>query len=417
MSLQKTPVPVLDLREVDLGEREEALRGFLWKNSEHFRNVIVKDEEGISNFVSTAFADRERVVYEMTRFRDIAPDDAVCTVTDPENVAKTFIELTKYTCPHGHEFRMYDEMLQGLGWARNGRGNYWKTVGDGTSRTLFVAHLDTADRGKPKVVEHRVDENNYVTTAGNTVLGADDKAGMTVLLYMAAKGVPGDYLFVIGEEQGCIGSGDEALHIPVGKYDRAIAFDRAGTSEVITHQMRSRTASRDFARGLCKELRRASKGVLQLEPSDRGVYTDTNEFTEKIPECTNVSIGYEMQHTILEQQDMSFLVTMAHAAAQVNWETLPTKNPVRRRYRLDTIIAGEDDEEAQEIPWDQTSLEVGNKSMWEIWAGVDDGSLTLDQIRTWVIYNPQKAAAILKYAMERDSLGLLDVLTEVEDNT
>lgn len=416
MSLQKTPVPVLDLKEVDIGERRDALRGFLWKNSEHFRHVIVRDDEGVSNFVSTAFADREKVIDSLMVHRELAPDDAEIHVTDPLNIKQTFLELTTYTCPHGNEYKLYDHMLQDMGWVRNGRGNYWFTVGDGTSKTLFVAHLDTADRGKPKVVEHDLDEEGFCRSKGNTVLGADDKAGMTVLLYMIAKKVPGDYLLVIGEEVGCIGSGEEALHIPIGKYDRAVAFDRAGTSDIITHQMRNRTASREFARALAKELRRTSKGVLQLQPCDRGMYTDTNEFVEKIPECTNISIGYEMQHTWFETQDLSFLATMANAACDVNWETLPTKNPVRRRATVRTDAVADDDTD-YDFLWDTTTLEIGNKSMWELWADIDSGNLTMDDVRTWVIYNPAKAGAIIKFMIERDSTAALDILTEVEDNT
>ena len=39
-----------------------------------------------------------------------------------------------------------------------------------------------------------------------TILGADDKAGMVILLYMIEKKIPGLYYFFIGEEVGCIGS-------------------------------------------------------------------------------------------------------------------------------------------------------------------------------------------------------------------
>lgn len=414
MSLQKTPIPVLDLRELAQEEREEALRGFLWKHSEHFRHVIVRDTEGVGQFTSTAYADREKSIEALLAVKRLAPDDAECVVTDPLNVRQTFLELTAYTCPHGNEFKLYDRMLQELGWARNGRGNYWQTVGDGSSKTLFVAHLDTADRGKPKEVVHDT-EGDFVGTDGTTLLGADDKAGVAVLLYLAAKGVPGDYLFVIGEECGCIGSGEEALHLPVGKYDRAIAFDRQGKSEVITHQIGQRTASKQFARALCKELRRTSKGKLELQPSDRGMYTDTNEFVEKIPECTNVAIGYSRPHSVFEVQDLEFLQNMAEACASVNWETLPTVNPVRRRFNVNVRVTPLDDEEENYIPWDQDSITIGNKSMWELWAAVDEGSYTESEVRTWVVYNPHRAAAILKRMIEQHSTEVLDILTEVGD--
>ena len=47
---------------------------------------------------------------------------------------------------------------------------------------------------------------DIITASGTTLLGADDKAGVTVMLHLINNNVPGLYYFFIGEEVGCIGS-------------------------------------------------------------------------------------------------------------------------------------------------------------------------------------------------------------------
>lgn len=418
MTIAKETIPVMDLRKVEDGEVREAVRGFSIKNQPKFRSVIVIGVDGTARILTTErVPTADDVAY--VRGSDVAAKDTYVMVSDPSDVAKTFLELTKYTCPHGHEFQLYDEMLQGMGFIRNGRGNYWLTV-NGTSKTLFVAHLDTADSGLPKVVTHVHVTNDYVSTNGNTILGADDKAGLAVLFYLISQNVPGDYLLVLGEEVGCVGSSAEAEHIEKGKYDRAIQFDRAGTREIITHQLGRRTASRTFARKLAKEFRKASEGVLMLEPSDRGVYTDTKEFTGVIRECTNIAVGYTGQHTTKETQDMSYLVTLAHAAAAVKWETLPTEqdysDPNASYMYGGGLYKWKDDEGDDDVFDDRATKydEMKQKSMWEMWGEVDSGNMTVEDVRLWAIYNPRIMAEIVVRMIQAYSTETLEVLTDIE---
>lgn len=344
-----------------------------------------------------------------------AGQNDVITVQDSSDVIGTFLDLTAFTVPHGNELRMYDETLQSLGFVRNERGNYWHTVGDGKSKTLFVAHLDTADQGVPKRIFH-VSEDDYVKTDGTTLLGADDRAGLTVLLYMIHKGVPGDYLLTIGEERGCLGAGEEAPHIPQNRYDRAIQFDRSGVDEVITHQLGRRTASREFARSLCKEFRKHSDGVLRLFPSNLGVYTDTNEFTGVIKECTNIAIGYTGAHTAGEVQDISYLLTIAEAACSVNWETLPTRNNLQpvNKHRRTFSMSGLKDFEPSLFDEDDDYMEIAGTNIWEMWSHIDSGKWTNQQLSRWVTYNPHKAAQMLSHYIVRHSQSSLDAITLME---
>ena len=62
--------------------------------------------------------------------------------------------------------------------------NYYIVVGDKPT-TMFTCHLDTACSTQSDV--KHVFDGNYIKTDGTTVLSADDKAGMTGILYMIKK--------------------------------------------------------------------------------------------------------------------------------------------------------------------------------------------------------------------------------------
>ena len=240
-------------------------------------------------------------------------------------VFETFLRLTSKTVPYGSEDILVESMreLFPKGMQKDEWGNYFYKVGD--SRSIFAAHLDTVS--KDYVTVTHVFDDNLIKTDGKTTLGADDKAGITVLLWMIQNNVPGLYYFFIGEEVGCIGSGNAAkFGFFKGNYDRIISFDRRDVSSVITFQSSSRCCSDDFADALCRELNQTRR--LSYKKDTGGVYTDSAEFTHLVPECTNVSVGYYKEHTTSESQDILHLTDLAEACIKVDWEKLPTKrNP------------------------------------------------------------------------------------------
>jgi hypothetical protein len=197
-------------------------------------------------------------------------------------------------------------------------GNYFLEIG--SSRTVFASHLDTACKQHQKV--NHVITNNIIKTDGTTILGADDKAGVTLMLWLIKNNIPGLYYFFIGEEVGCVGSRKASTLSKFNNYDRIISFDRRGTESVITHQSYTRTCSDEFARSLAKQLNQY--GDLKYEIDDTGVYTDSAEFVEVIPECTNISVGYYNEHTVRESQDLNHLIQLALSIVDINWESLPT---------------------------------------------------------------------------------------------
>lgn len=235
-------------------------------------------------------------------------------------VYDTFLRLTSTTCPFGFEddFMLSMNYLFPDGIQKDNYGNYFYQIGQ--SRTIFASHIDTVS--KDFIPVNHVIEGNIIKTDGKTTLGADDKAGVTVMLWMIQNNVPGLYYFFIGEEVGCVGSGLAAQHGDFkGKYDRIISFDRRDTGSIITFQSSSRCCSETFADSLCTELNRSG---MNYRGDDGGVYTDSAEFMGIISECTNISVGYYKEHTTTEHQDISHLISLAKACVNVRWETLPT---------------------------------------------------------------------------------------------
>lgn len=243
------------------------------------------------------------------------------------NIKNTFIELTNYTYPYGYEDLLVDFLPKG--YKTDEDGNYFYEVGSG-SKTIFASHLDTACKEYKKVT-HKFD-GKFVRTNGKTILGADDKAGVTILLYMIYNNVPGLYYFFVGEEVGCIGSTAASKRTEFfSNYNKIVSFDRRGTKSIITHQSSKRSCSDAFADSLSKEY---AKFKLDLEKDDTGVYTDSAEFTNVIPECTNISVGYYNEHTHTEHQDMSFLIRLAEASVLVNWEDLTiSRDPSKTEWK------------------------------------------------------------------------------------
>jgi di/tripeptidase len=75
---------------------------------------------------------------------------------------------------------------------------------------MFTCHLDTVYTdlyyGIYEVDIKHVIDGDFIKTNEYTNLGADDKAGMVIMLNMINEKVPGLYYFFQGEETGRIGS-------------------------------------------------------------------------------------------------------------------------------------------------------------------------------------------------------------------
>jgi tripeptide aminopeptidase len=166
--------------------------------------------------------------------------------TVPVGVLDLFLELAAIPSPPGRERAVADRVCKyldelGLSWDEDGCG---PAIGsdtgnilcrlpgrDGLGMPIFLcAHLDTVPPEGP--IEPVVDEGGVVRNAGGTILGADNKSAVAVMLDAARRIVEDDLshsgvelLFTPMEEVGLVGASafeHERLEARVGYvYDQA----------------------------------------------------------------------------------------------------------------------------------------------------------------------------------------------------
>lgn len=242
------------------------------------------------------------------------------------SVIKTFLYLTLRTTPNPLKAHHWDFMkMLGVDGGVEKDGNIIAYVGKNPT-TMFTSHVDTADNSLTGVnVRHIIKLNGsddvIVGSNNATLIGADDKAGVAIMLYMYFKGVPGLYYFFRGEESGRKGSSASSKSWNFSRYKRCISFDRMGYKSIITHQSGRRSCSDNFATQLAKQYH--GLGITTLDLDSGGSFTDSYSYFDSIPECTNISVGYFAQHTSSEIQNLSFLERLAKASASVKWSKLP----------------------------------------------------------------------------------------------
>jgi Peptidase family M28 len=273
------------------------------------------------------------------------------------------------------------------------------TAAGAASKVLFSCHTDTVHH------MHGIQDIAYDPTFGHVVLsepgkgvatclGADDGAGIWLMLEMIRAKVPGTYVFHRGEERGCIGSramADEH-RAWLQHFDCAIAFDRPGFDEVITHQLsRTRCASDEFGKALATALSALDNG-LKYSTSDRGMVTDTAQYRRLIPECVNIGVGYQDQHGKDEFLDYGHLVKLRDACLSFNWEELPIKRDPTAYDASDTRTwaSGPTDREVRTALREPTLVE-------------ELGALTVNELCDWVEADVGQAA-----------LAIMQLLAEIE---
>lgn len=216
-----------------------------------------------------------------------------------------FLEMLEFMRPAWtvYEEAFIDRYIKPLKPTQDAFGNFILDVG-AKPNILWSSHTDTVHRtsGLQQVV---VDKNHIARVKFPSVsscLGADCTTGVYIMIEMINAGVEGRYIFHRAEEIGLRGSSFIADKTPdvLKGIDAAIAFDRKGLTDIITH-MGYRTSSNEFAESLALAL------DMNYKPSANGMGTDTKSYIALVPECTNISVGYSNQHMASESQDLVFL--------------------------------------------------------------------------------------------------------------
>lgn len=228
----------------------------------------------------------------------------------PEAPDALLMEILQWARPHDSdtEKRFCREYLDKVpGMTRDAFGNRMIAIGHAPS-VLWSCHVDTvAKRGGWQALAYNeatgilsLDEGR----AGQS-LGADDGVGVWIMLNMIAAKRPGLYVFHRGEEVGCLGSRWIVDNTPelLSGIQAAIAFDRQGHRDIITHQSSGMTASDSFADSFAAQLNSLCP-AFAFRADDGGVFTDTNEYAGLVPECSNVSVGYYGNHGPRETLDV-----------------------------------------------------------------------------------------------------------------
>ncbi len=304
---------------------------------------------------------------------------------NPTDVRSTFLSMVSKTYPHGHE----EEVLRFLPKLNKDKfGNYFIILGENKHpETMFTSHLDTVDRKQvvTNIFSKEIDGQEILYTDGTSILGADDKAGVSVMLYMIENNVSGLYYFFIGEERGGIGSSKLSSEFEIIDYlkniKRCISFDRRNTKSVITSQLGRPCCSKEFASQLCDEY---NKNGMEFSNDPTGVYTDSASFIDQIPECTNISVGYENEHTSRELQNITFLKKVAEASVKVNWDSLQTvrsisvnkeilqkympfvKEVKKAYFGLDIKFIGLDNKVYLSVDMDSIDIDVAHKGLIQL---------------------------------------------------
>ena len=193
-------------------------------------------------------------------------------------------------------------------------GNRYLTIGESPS-VLWSAHTDTVHYFDTPIFQTLWYSFGVLGVVDDDCLGADNGAGVWMLLQLMERKVPGLYVFHRNEERGADGSKYFAQQSLVSGIKMAIAFDRRNTNSIITHQG-TRTCSDAFANSLKDQLNMGHT----LDPT--GSFTDTKSYAHRVPECTNISVGFLAEHGPSETLDVAYLFRLRDSMLAVDTSKL-----------------------------------------------------------------------------------------------
>lgn len=318
---------------------------------------------------------------------------APTTLIEQDTRLTTLLEMLTYMRPANSqaEVEFINKFLMPLPGAQvDGFGNIWLDVGAAEPNIIWSSHTDTvhhdsgrqklafkdsmvcADVQRRKLNSQELDAlmKDYMRTSKmphvpkdkktTNCLGADCTSGIWLMIEMIKAGQPGRYIFHREEETGGHGSSHIARnesHLLKG-IEFCVALDRKGYYDVITHQMVGRTASNAFAASMADILGGNFKAC------DGGTFTDSANYADIVPECTNLSIGYFHQHGPGEYQDLEFILWMRDKLCSADFSTLVVdRDPKAKPSRYSMWDDEEDD--GSYIPRKKGKLAKASYQEWD----------------------------------------------------
>jgi hypothetical protein len=183
------------------------------------------------------------------------------------------------------------------------------------SDVIISCHTDTVHRSSGR--QRPYIAHGYASLprgSKSNCLGADCTAGVYAALRMIHAKVPATFIFHRAEEIGGQGSDWLATHYPdwLSSHRICLALDRRGTSDIIIEQFVGPTASNSFAQSLANALD-------MFHSPARGTFTDSANYAHLISECSNLSIGYQNEHTRFEYLNLDYLERLVDRLCSIDF--------------------------------------------------------------------------------------------------
>lgn len=176
-----------------------------------------------------------------------------------------------------------------------------KTYGNGRGPTLILnAHMDTVERIESGRI---IVKNGTIWSSDKGILGADDRAGLAVILELAKRLQSSEFngkvkfIFTVEEEIGLIGV-SSVVETFLWEVDAAIVVDRRGTGDIVT-SCGSYYPFCDEMVGRFFEDTAKRIGFAGWKTTSGGS-SDTRIWAEHGIQSVNLSAGYQNEHTSAE---------------------------------------------------------------------------------------------------------------------
>src|SRR5690606_110593 len=164
-------------------------------------------------------------------------------------------------------------------------------------------------------------KDNGIWSSSEGILGADDRAGVAVILEVA-KALQHDtdfsgrvkYIFTVEEEIGLVGARNVAQYF-LWDVDAAIVVDRRGTGDIVT-SCGGFLPFCDAAYGNWIELQASEAGLTGWKCTAGGS-SDTRIWAEHGIQSVNLSVGYNNEHTEDESLDVNACYNTARLVRSV----------------------------------------------------------------------------------------------------
>ncbi|SFA85780.1 MULTISPECIES: M20/M25/M40 family metallo-hydrolase [unclassified Bacillus (in: firmicutes)] len=252
---------------------------------------------------------------------------------------KLLEELLSIPGVSGHEGKVRDfvkkkmePLVDKIAVDRNGNLLAEKTYKTGIGPTILLnAHLDIAYELEPN---RSILKNNHIWSSSEGILGADDRAGVAVLVHMAEHLLHTSdfngkvkYIFTVKEECGLVGAQGVDEYFLWGT-DAAIVVDRRGSSDIVV-SCGGYIPFCDPCYGEFFETTATQEGLAEWKCTPGGS-SDTRIWASHGIQSVNVSAGYRNEHT----EDECLDVAACYRVTKLLKGVFSRANELRRVLRL-----------------------------------------------------------------------------------